>query len=387
MKKNNSDGIIIRIQGPVVDIYFENDLPSIHEALEVNLGSNKKLIPIGNKGWCNKYGKRALYDQQPVDVGSIVQTYLVAHKITKKNIYYSNAVLAFNWFLGKNSLNLMVYDEATGGCFDGLSETGINLNQGAESTVSYLLARLNLDFIPIDIDFTLNKYGSYNAELADLNENKYFKVEPYILKTGVNSKKFILKPEGKAFFLNSVKPKLDKILTKEDFEILQNKIRELSDMRADEISDNEHKKLLVDTEDRFKLEQKVNVVYCDMHDLYEISKSLPENTLVDISLKALIEYCYHLIKFIKEIRFKHIPEGYDYEGYMFDYYFINQTKDFSHLYMLKTTEKSIFALIENNIPDKVDVIKIAMILIVINNDPDIITEIQMLLYATLATKK
>ena len=190
-----------------------------------------------------------------------------------------------------------------------------------------LLARLNLDFIPIDIDFTLNKYGSYNAELADLNENKYFKVEPYILKTGVNSKKFILKPEGKIFFLNSVKPKLDKILTKEDFEILQNKIRELSDMRANEISDNEHKKLLVDTEDRFKLEQKVNVVYCDMYDLYEISKSLPENTLVDISLKALIEYCYHLIKFIKEIRFKHIPEGYDYEGYMFDYYFINNINE------------------------------------------------------------
>ena len=106
---------------------------------------NKKLVPIGNKGWYTKDGVRALYDQQPVDVSSIVQTCLVAYNITKKKVYYSNAILAFNWFLGKNSLNLMMYDEATGGCFDGLLESGINLNQGAESTISYLLARLSLE--------------------------------------------------------------------------------------------------------------------------------------------------------------------------------------------------------------------------------------------------
>ena len=47
--------------------------------------------------------------------------------------------------------------------------------------------------------------------------------------------------------------------------------------------------------------------------------------MVNISLKALIEYCYYLMKFIKEVRLKHIPDNYDYEGYMFDYYFINNT--------------------------------------------------------------
>jgi len=104
-----------------------------------------KLMPIGNEGWYHRNSKRAFYDQQPVDAGSMVQTCLVAYKVTKKNVYYSNAVLAFNWFLGKNSLNQMVYDEVTGGCFDGLSTNSINLNQGSESTISYLLARLNLE--------------------------------------------------------------------------------------------------------------------------------------------------------------------------------------------------------------------------------------------------
>ncbi|MEK6875963.1 MAG: glycosyltransferase, partial [Nanoarchaeota archaeon] len=108
---------------------------------------NGKMELVGNKGWYHKGGERAFYDQQPVDAASMVQSFLAAYSITKKRLYYSNAVLAFNWFLGKNSLNQMIYDEATGGCFDGLSEETLNLNQGAESTISYLLARLSLEEI------------------------------------------------------------------------------------------------------------------------------------------------------------------------------------------------------------------------------------------------
>jgi len=104
-----------------------------------------KLMPIGNEGWYSKNGKRAFYDQQPIDAGAMVQTYLVAYEITKEDRYYENAILAFEWFLGKNSLNQWVYDETTGGCFDGISPHGVNLNQGAESTLAYLLARLNLE--------------------------------------------------------------------------------------------------------------------------------------------------------------------------------------------------------------------------------------------------
>ena len=104
-----------------------------------------KLSPIGQNGWYNRNGKRAFFDQQPVDVSSMVQTFLIANSITKNKDYYNKAVLSFNWFLGKNHLNQMIYDETTGGCFDGLGEYSLNLNQGAESTIAYLMARLFLE--------------------------------------------------------------------------------------------------------------------------------------------------------------------------------------------------------------------------------------------------
>jgi len=106
-----------------------------------------ELLPIGQKGWFTKNGKRALFDQQPVDVSAMVQTYLTAYEITNDKHYYEKAVLAFNWFLGRNYLKQMVYNESIGGCYDGLSKDNLNLNQGAESTVSYLIARLMLEEI------------------------------------------------------------------------------------------------------------------------------------------------------------------------------------------------------------------------------------------------
>jgi len=103
-----------------------------------------KFAPIGQDGWYSKNGHRAHFDQQPVDTASIVQTLVLAVQITKKKRYRKNALTAFNWFLGENSLNQMIYDESTGGCHDGLGESSINLNQGAESTISHLMARLSL---------------------------------------------------------------------------------------------------------------------------------------------------------------------------------------------------------------------------------------------------
>ncbi len=103
------------------------------------------LSPVGESGWCKRNGERAFFDQQPIDTSSMVQTCLIAYELTKKQEYYDNAVLAFNWFLGRNHLGQMMYDETTGGCYDGLSKTGINLNQGAESTIAYLTARLFLE--------------------------------------------------------------------------------------------------------------------------------------------------------------------------------------------------------------------------------------------------
>jgi len=111
---------------------------------------NGQLVLIGNKGWCQKEdylatGKRPLYDQQPVDADSMVEVYLRAYQITREEDYYKKALLSFSWFLGENTKKEWLYDRITGGCFDGLTEDGLNLNQGAESTIAYLMARLCLE--------------------------------------------------------------------------------------------------------------------------------------------------------------------------------------------------------------------------------------------------
>jgi len=104
-----------------------------------------KLFLIGQNGWCKKNGKRAFYDQQPIEASSLVHTFLTAYSITNNKEYYEKAIVSFNWFFGKNHLNQIVYDETTGGCFDGLGEQALNLNQGAESTLAYLTARLFIE--------------------------------------------------------------------------------------------------------------------------------------------------------------------------------------------------------------------------------------------------
>ena len=104
----------------------------------------ERFMPIGQKGWYTQGSERSYYDQQPVDAAYMVQTLILAYKITKNEKYKKMAVQTFQWFTGKNHLNQVVYNETTGGCHDGLGENAINLNQGAESTISYLLARLSL---------------------------------------------------------------------------------------------------------------------------------------------------------------------------------------------------------------------------------------------------
>ncbi len=103
-----------------------------------------KLVPIGQDGWFKKDQERSLYDQQPIEAGGMTVAYLKAFKSTGDKDYLTNSRKSFEWFLGRNSSNQMVYDDSTGGCFDGITKTGVNLNQGAESLLAYLSARLVL---------------------------------------------------------------------------------------------------------------------------------------------------------------------------------------------------------------------------------------------------
>jgi glycosyltransferase involved in cell wall biosynthesis len=124
--------------------YLNVSLKTLNFLIEKTFEDNI-FIPIGQDGWYKKGSKRAYYDQQPIDVSSMVQTLVLANKLTQNSSYSTKALSAFNWFLGKNSLKQVVYNESSGGCCDGLDRSGINQNQGAESTLAYLSARLTIE--------------------------------------------------------------------------------------------------------------------------------------------------------------------------------------------------------------------------------------------------
>jgi glycosyltransferase involved in cell wall biosynthesis len=99
---------------------------------------------VGNEGWYPKGGERALFGQQPIDAGYLVEAYVAASEVTNTTEYLELARLAFDWFLGRNRLNTALYDFADGSVSDGIDSDGISANQGAESVVCYLLAVLGL---------------------------------------------------------------------------------------------------------------------------------------------------------------------------------------------------------------------------------------------------
>ena len=99
-------------------------------------------LPIGQSDWYKQDKKRSKFDQQPEDPASMILALVTAFKITEDKTYQQLSIVCFNWFLGNNSLQLPLYNYQTGGCYDGLQPDRVNLNQGAESLVSYLLSRL-----------------------------------------------------------------------------------------------------------------------------------------------------------------------------------------------------------------------------------------------------
>ena len=99
--------------------------------------------PVGNNGWLTPNGKAA-FDQQPIEANGMIDACLQAESYTKNERYGTFAIKAFSWFTGDNDTGEHIYDFSTGGCRDGLMENGVNLNQGAESTLSWLMSLLNI---------------------------------------------------------------------------------------------------------------------------------------------------------------------------------------------------------------------------------------------------
>jgi glycosyltransferase involved in cell wall biosynthesis len=102
------------------------------------------FVPIGSEGFYSKTTEKARFDQQPVEACAAVSACLQAYRATGKGRWRKEAWSAMNWFLGDNDLQIALYDPTTGGCRDGLHPDRANENQGAESTLSFLMALLEM---------------------------------------------------------------------------------------------------------------------------------------------------------------------------------------------------------------------------------------------------
>jgi glycosyltransferase involved in cell wall biosynthesis len=102
------------------------------------------FVPIGSQGFYRQGGEKARFDQQPIEAAGAVSASLQAFRVTGDNRWLGEAWSAFNWFLGDNDLQLPLCDSVTGGCRDGLHPDRANENQGAESTLSFLMALLEM---------------------------------------------------------------------------------------------------------------------------------------------------------------------------------------------------------------------------------------------------
>jgi hypothetical protein len=113
---------------------------SLQWLVEIQRSEEGDFAPIGSNGFYRRGGRKALFDQQPVEACAMVSACLEAGRMTGEHAWMHHARRAFGWFLGQNHLQQPLYDATTGGCRDGLHADRRNENQGAESTLSFLLA-------------------------------------------------------------------------------------------------------------------------------------------------------------------------------------------------------------------------------------------------------
>jgi glycosyltransferase involved in cell wall biosynthesis len=105
------------------------------------------FVPIGSNGFFVEGSEKARFDQQPVEACATISACLEVFRVTEERFWFEEAQRVFHWFLGRNDLHVPIYDATTGGCRDGLHPDRINENQGAESTLSFLLALLEMQAV------------------------------------------------------------------------------------------------------------------------------------------------------------------------------------------------------------------------------------------------
>jgi hypothetical protein len=115
-------------------------LRSLGWLVSLQVSPEGDLAPIGCNGFLTRGGAAAAFDQQPVEACTVTSACLTAYSVSGDGRWMEHAARAFDWFLGQNTLQQWLYDPSTGGCRDGLHADRANRNQGAEATLSFLLA-------------------------------------------------------------------------------------------------------------------------------------------------------------------------------------------------------------------------------------------------------
>lgn len=118
--------------------------------------SNGYLSPVGNDGWYYRGGTFPTFDQQAIETMAMVLMHFQAYQTFRKPEYIEKMFLSYKWFLGENTLRAPLYDHETKGCCDGLLPTGINRNQGAESTLAYMISHLTV-LKAFELEYEYNK--------------------------------------------------------------------------------------------------------------------------------------------------------------------------------------------------------------------------------------
>jgi hypothetical protein len=126
---------------------LEVGLHTLGWLVTVQTSPQEHFRAIGNNGFYRRGGERARFDQQPIEACATVSACLEAYRATQNPTWLNEARSAFEWFLGRNDLGQDLYDPATGGCCDGLQEDRLNRNQGAESTLAFLLSLAEMSLL------------------------------------------------------------------------------------------------------------------------------------------------------------------------------------------------------------------------------------------------
>lgn len=144
-------------------------LESLTWLVKIQQSDKGWIMPVGNQGFYPKEGQISYFDQQPVEVHSLLSACLDAYRITKDIGWYDYATQAYEWFFGRNALGVSMFDKVTGGCHDGLHIDRLNENQGAESTLALIQSMLELHQFARENQAVLRTNGkqSVGVEMAN----------------------------------------------------------------------------------------------------------------------------------------------------------------------------------------------------------------------------